>query len=279
MAKLSFLQITKSYFGFLTGTGKSIATIGSYKGDLSLFESFLREKELNFFHIQPRHFKTYLVWLEKQGLKTNTKRRKLITAKSLVRYAVSRKKIPASALPLFPMPDRLERLPWVPQFSDWEKILEALPADTNLQIRNRLIVLLLGETGLPVAEICRLRWDQWKDTSFAVEGKYPRSVNVSVQVQALMKKWRSLHTGKHLFPGYNRHGISSEKMTPRGVELFFRHLSKKTGYRALKPKTLRHFAVAQWIREGKSDGEVQKLLGVSKTYSLQPYKKFVEQSI
>jgi site-specific recombinase XerD len=41
-AKPKYAALVKGYMGFLTGTGKSLSTISSYKSDLELFEKFLR---------------------------------------------------------------------------------------------------------------------------------------------------------------------------------------------------------------------------------------------
>jgi len=63
----SVAALVKGYVGFLVGTGKSSSTISSYKGDLELFEKFLREKKRDFYRLQPRDIESYQVWLEKAG--------------------------------------------------------------------------------------------------------------------------------------------------------------------------------------------------------------------
>ncbi len=275
--KLSIAKLVKGYVGFLTGVGKSSSTISSYKGDLALFERFLDEKARDFYTLKPRDFEAYQYWLERQGLKINTRRRKLLSAKSLVKYAVSRKKMAASDVQFVRAPERLERLPWIPVPTDYEKMLATLKGQGPLALRNQAAVRLLAETGLTVAELCSLRWDQWKQNSFALEGKKPRTLRLSSETQELLLRWRQANSGKHLFPGFNRHGITSEKMTPRGVELFFRRLAKESGYRSLKPKTLRHFAIASWLRANLAENEIQQRLGVHPNYSFHAYKKFLER--
>lgn len=275
-AKPSYAKLMHGYLGFLTGRGKSLATISSYKTDLEFFERFLDDKKRNFYTLQARDFEAYLYWMERKGLKMNTKRRKIISAKALVKYAVSRKKMTAGSVQFVKTPDRLERLPWIPTRADFGKILSCLPAKTPLGLRNRLVVILLAETGLTVAEVCSLKWDQWEGDSLHLAGKKPRKIRLEKNTLALLRGWRSHHEGKHFFPGFNRHGITSEKMTTRGVELFFRHLARASGYRSLKPKTLRHFAIAHWLTQNISETEIQTRLGVHKNYSLDAYRKFLE---
>lgn len=276
--KPKLAALVKGYMGFLTGTGKSLSTISSYKGDLDLFEKFLRERKKDFYRLVPRDFEAYQYWLEKNGLRTNTRRRKILSAKALVKYAVSRKKLTPSALQYVKAPERLERLPWIPTTNDYAKILATVDAKTMTGLRNWLVVKLLAETGLTLAELCALRWEQIEGGVVSIDtGKRPRKLRVEVDTQSKLAEWREKNPGKHLFPGFNRHGITSEKMTPRGVELFFRRLAKTTGFRWLKPKTLRHFAILEWLRSNVAEVEIQNRLGVHPNYSLAAYRKVLDR--
>lgn len=276
-AKPSFPALVKGYMGFLTGTGKSSSTIASYRGDLSLFEKFLREKKRDFYRLVPRDFDAYQVWLEKNGLKTNTRRRKVLSAKALVKYAVSRKKLAPSQVQFVKTPERLERLPWIPARAEFLRILGCVDAKTKTGLRNYLAVLLLAETGLSLAELCALRWEDVQGGVVVAGGKRPRKIRLSKETDAKLGEWREKNDGKHLFPGFNRYGITSEKMTPRGVELYFKVLAKSSGFRALKPKTLRHYCIVEWLRGGVAEAEVLHRLGVHPNYPLSPYRKVLER--
>jgi site-specific recombinase XerD len=276
--KPSYTALVKGYMGFLTGTGKSLSTISSYRGDLDLFEKFLRERKRDFYKLIPRDFDSYQIWLERQGLKTNTRRRKVLSAKALVKYAVSRKKVAQSAILYVKAPDRLERLPWIPNADEFARVLSVIETRSLTGLRNWLVVQLLAETGLTVAELCALRWDQIGDELLTVDtGRRPRKLRIKADTDLRLREWKLRNPGKHLFPGFNRHGITSEKMTPRGVELFFRKIARATNFRFLKPKTLRHYCIVEWLRAGVADAEVQKRLGVHPNYSLALYRKVLEQ--
>lgn len=269
----SFGKLSKGFLGFLQGIGKASATVNSYGADLAMLEKFLAARKKDFYSLNAKDFAAYEVWLEKQGMKTNTRRRKILTAKSLVRYAVSRKKLAASSIQFVKSPDRLERLPWIPTVKNWVAIAAHLKPKTNLDLRNAVLAHLLAETGITVAELCDLRSDQIKGARLELEGKKPRNIRLEAKTAALISEWKQKHKGKFLLPGFNRHGITSQKMTPRGVELVFRALSRKSGFPHLKPKTLRHFAVAQFLRKEIPDPEILRILGVRKSYSLDAYRK------
>jgi len=274
-----FASLVKGYMGFLTGTGKSLSTISSYKGDLGLFERFLKERKRDFLRLSPRDFEAYQYWLERQGLKMNTRRRKILSAKALVRYAVSRKKLAPTGVQYVKTPERLDRLPWIPRPEEFARVEAALDARTPLGLRNWLVVRLLAETGLALAELCALRWEQWQGGALELEGKRPRRLRLSSEVEARLREWRNKNPGKHLFPGFNRHGMQTERMTPRGVELFFRRVAKGAGLRALKPRTLRHYCVLAWLREGVAESEIQRRLGVHPNYPLAAYRKVLEREV
>lgn len=268
-----FHKLVKGYLGFLTGTGKSLSTIRSYQGDLSLLEEFLKRRKKDFYELSAKDFSAYQAWLETEGLRINTRRRKILSAKALVKYAVSRKKLAASAVQFVKAPDRLERLPWIPKPGDWAKIEASLPGKTALSLRNELVVRMLAETGVSLAELCDLRWDAVDGGAIELTGKRPRRLALSPLTLRLLGQWRTQNQGRHLFPGFNRYGVTSERMTPRGVELFFRQLAARTGFRNLKPKTLRHYAIARWLEANVADTEIQRRLGVHPNYSLDAYRK------
>lgn len=283
LAKPSYAKLVKGYMGFLTGRGKSLSTISSYRGDLDLFEKFLRERKRDFYDLLPRDFDTYQNWLERQGLKINTRRRKVLSAKALMKYAVSRKRVTPKqeAILFMKAPERLERLPWIPTAEEFARVLSVVETKSLTGLRNWLVVQLLAETGLSVAELCALRWDQIEDEAISIDtGKRPRKLRISANTDLHLREWRERQAksgpAKHLFPGFNRHGITSEKMTPRGVELFFRKIARACHFRQLKPKTLRHYCIVEWLAAGVAESEITRRLGVHPNYPLTPYKKVLE---
>lgn len=270
-------KIIKSYIGFLEGTGKSRLTISSYRGDLDVFREFIREEGVNFFDLRKEDFEKYHFFLQERGLKTNTRRRKLITARSLCRYALTRKKIKASPAQFIKPPERLERIPWVPSPEEFQAFQDSILTKSPIGQRNSIVIRLLAETALSVSELCSLRWEDIDGRTLKVPGKKSRSLSISNQLQKELRAWRTNNDKRFLFPGYNRHGMATERMSPRGVEIMFLRVAKAAGLEEMKPKTLRHFAILAWLREGVADSEMQRRLGVSSGYSFHAYKKFLEK--
>lgn len=273
-----FERILRGYLGFLEGTGKSRLTISSYRGDLEVFRRFLTEEKIAWDELSQADLDRYQHFLERLGLKTNTRRRKLITARSLLHYAFTRKKINSSPAHFLKPPERLERLPWIPSPETYAGILKFMPVKTPYLLRNRLLVEVIAETALSVSELCSLEWQDLSQDFLQVPGKRARKLKLSPELCRRLDSWRAVHSGRFLFPGYNRHGLASERMSPRGVELLFRSLAKRLELPDLHPKTLRHFAILEWLRGGVAPEEVQRRLGVANTYPLEPYRQHLLQA-
>lgn len=269
-----FGKVLRGYLGFLIGTGKSPLTRKCYAGDLSLFQEFLKKRKIDFFDFAARDFDAYDFYLKERGLKANTRRRKLLTARALYRYAVTRKKIAVSPAQFLKAPERVEKTPWIPSAAEYNKILAKLAGTNALVVRNRLIVRLLAETGISLSELCALEWNDLKGATVKVRGKRARSVALSKPLIQDFAVWKKMHKGKSVFPGFNRHGITSMRMTHRGVEVMMRSLSRRAGVPKLNPKSLRHYTVLAWLKKGVSEVEIRNRIGLSSQYSFFLYDRY-----
>ena len=273
----NFDKLLKSYLGFLEGTGKSLSTKSSYKSDLLLLRDFFLEKNYRWENLSQKDFAHYVAYLEKLGLKTNTRRRKILSARSLLRYAATRKKLRFSPAQFVEAPARLERLPAIPPEREIQRLRDNLQKPQDLIAwRNLLLLEVLLETGMSVAELCSLSWADLKGKKLQVRGRKERSLTLQANLAAKLAKWQKLSKSKFLFPGYNRYGLTSPKITPRGVELLLKELAKKEKLPSIPPKTLRHFVILQWLKKGVPETVIVERLGVRKNYPFDLYKKWLQ---
>jgi site-specific recombinase XerD len=272
-----FEQVMKSFLGFLVGTKKSALTVSSYRSDLLVFQEFLRAKKLAFGTLNAKDLDGYQFFLIKRGLKINTRRRKLLTARAIYRYALSRKKIALSPAQFLKTPARREVLPWIPTRQEVNDLIQAVPAQSSTGRRNRAMLHLLAETGMSLSEICALRWENLNGRNLSVGKKRPRELRISASLLAELLKWQSQATGKFVFPGFNRHGIFTQQMTPRGVELWVKTLATQADLPQFKPKSFRHFAILHWLHESVSEIEILRRLGVRRAYPLAPYREYLRK--
>jgi site-specific recombinase XerD len=226
----------------------------------------LGEKELNSYH----------EFLQAQGFKTNTRRRKLLTAHRFVRYLSQRNQLIIEAPNKLPAPHKVERVPFtVPQKSLIDSI-RALPTESVLERRNRALLWVLAETGCQVSEVIQLRYDHWTHGSghaqVAIPGKAARTLDVSLDLFSEIQNLRELSRGTSaIFLGYNKHGPLGAPISARGVELLVRYYSARLNIPQLTPRTFRHSAVLGWHQQGIPQAEIQKRLGLRTAYAFRTY--------
>jgi len=266
----------RSFVGHLEGSGKSAHTISNYLTDLRVFQQFL-EKGLGstptaLHQVTRADLEKFHHWLKAQGLKTNTRRRKILTVRRLLRYLTQRKKIEIDVGNKLPAPAKIER---VPTTFDRQKLIEKifeLPSDSLLLLRNQVLLLTLAETACLVSEVTRMRFDDWSaqgsSARVAVGGtKAPRSLNVSAQL------WRKVQALKELsgdspwlFLGFNKAGPLRSPITPRGVELLVKAKLD------INPRHFRHSAVLDWYKQGATRLEIQERLGLKTDYAFRVFE-------
>src|SRR6185437_383437 len=165
-AETGFPKALKSFMGYLEGTGKSAHTIKNYRLDLLAFQDFienhLAREPKALYEIGAADLERYHQFMKAQGLKNNTRRRKLMTLRKFLSYLAGRKKLSRGMESLgktLPTPYKLERIPATIPASDLATAIAALPAVTALDLRNRAILRTLLETGCLISEAAKLRWE------------------------------------------------------------------------------------------------------------------------
>lgn len=291
---LTMAYAIRSFIGHLEGTGKSANTIGSYRSDLNSYQKFLehesgpKPRELAGTSIEDlQRFHTYL---KKEGFKTNTRRRKLLTVRRLYRYLNSRNRMESDIPTRYPAPVKVERVPETVPQAELIRAIRALPADDVVSARNRVLLWTLAETGCQVSELCRLRFECWSATSPAgeaaveFEGKNARQVPVSPALAEAVADYERLASGvfakgaskrgaRSMFLGFNKFGPLSAAITPRGVELLVKLYSQRLEFSVeLTPRLFRHSAVVGWFGEGVSREEIQRRLGLRTRYAFRVYE-------
>src|SRR5277367_488409 len=103
------LSAIQSFVGYLEGTEKSEHTIKNYRLDLMAFREFLGSPSL--LRLRSTDIERYQEHLKAQGLKTNTRRRKLLTLGRFLKFTAERNRALASLHRKVPAPHKVERIP------------------------------------------------------------------------------------------------------------------------------------------------------------------------
>ncbi|HUP56886.1 MAG TPA: site-specific integrase [Bdellovibrionota bacterium] len=281
------LTAIRSFIGYLEGTEKSEHTVKNYRLDLLTFQDFLvsatpsrsRSKPLartpNLHQIRPNDIERYQEHLKALGLKTNTRRRKLLTLGRFLKFTAQRGKLLESLGRKVPAPQKVERVPFT---LPWEELLAAirkLPATSVIEARNRALLWTLAESGCLVSEATRLRFSDFSGTKLKIPGRAARAIPISVELVAEVDTVRA-RAGKApdspAFVGHNRYGSLGGAISARGIELLVRSHAERLGAPEMTPRTFRHSVVAHWLKEGKSRTEIRDLLGLKTEYAFRVFE-------
>jgi len=269
--------------GHLEGTGKALHTISSYRSDLKSFERFLEmgmgPRRVALHQLTIQDLTAYQKHLSALGLRTNTRRRKILTVRKLLKYLSIRKKINLDTSGKMPAPFKVERIPETVPLEVLMARIRVMPTTTLHQARNRVLLLTLAETGCLVSEVTRLKYESFSTHEVRFEGKAPRALLISRELSDAVTALQSFAGGTPwLFLGFNRFGPLGQPITPRGVELLIRHHAESLGFEKLTPRTFRHSAVLHWHRQGAQTEEIQKRLGLKSTYAFRVYSALFKSS-
>jgi site-specific recombinase XerD len=280
--KLDFPYAIRSFIGYLEGTEKSLHTIKNYRLDLLAFQDFLQtglgSKPKPLEQVQADDLELYHQHLKKLGLKTNTRRRKLMTLRRFLSYLAGRKKLSQDLGKTLPTPYKIERIPLVHPAAELLSAVQALSSETEFEQRNRILIRTLLETGCLISEAAKVRWDDWrtgKENQFFLEfaGKSPRRVPISPELYEWVQSLKKRRTGDSpwVFRGFNKFGAVGQAISPRGIELLVKAYAPKLGFGEIVPRTLRHSAVVGWFRQGMGEQEIRERLGLKSDYAFRAY--------
>ena len=287
---LTFPGVLASFVGFLRANEKSATTVVSYQGDLRTFEEFLTSglgsRKVGLQSLTRKDLEKYQGYLEARGFKVNTRRRKLIVLRKLLKWLHGRNKLGAEIGVHLPTLPRSERIPFTVDVRSLISQIRKLPAQTELDLRNKALLGLLAETGCTVSEVRKVRFEHVKSSSgqawVEFEGDKERRVPVSREWAESVNEIKKLRRDKKnpvIFVGYNRFGPLGSPISSRGVEHMVRAYAAKLGEKKIVPRTIRHSAAIQWARQGVTEEQIQVWLGLRSTHAKKTYGAIIKAKL
>jgi integrase/recombinase XerD len=281
---IAFERARKTFLGFLQARGKALNTIKNYACDLGDLAAFCEKYALDFQNLGLAQLEAFHADLKKRGLRPNSRRRKLMTAKTFLRYLSGRMDVSTVGSEKIVPPEKVEKPPKLVSRALVLGVARNQP-DTGLGWRNRALVGVLLETGMLVSEALALRRQDCafskSGATLSIQGKRARVAQVGEATAAALREVIKRHGGgrKHFFYGYSRSGPNAERMTPRGVEVLFKGWARSLGQKHFHPRTLRHLFVVDCLLKGMSEAEVMKGLGLRTPYAFRIYRPLVEEGV
>ena len=292
MMGLSIKNLIRSFVESLeTEKGYSKNTCRGYRKDLDEFVLYLAENRfagnkpvpgrdsIGIEDVNSLHIRSYLGHLHKRN-KKSTIARKLSAVRSFFKFLVKRGVIEDNPSDSILTPKQEQTIPAYLPVDEMFRLLDAIPADSILDIRNRAIFEILYSTGVRVSELVGMNNIDvdLKGATIRVLGKGNRERMVpigrkatnAVQVyrEQLKNEWGIAqgHNGP-LFLNKNRGRLSA-----RSVARILEKLLKSCGLLTpISPHTLRHSFATHMLDAGADLRVVQELLGHKSLSTTQKY--------
>lgn len=259
---------------------QSPATVEAYGRDLRQFASFLTHgaEELQPASVTASDVRAWLLDLSRHGDGARTMRRKVQAVRALYRWLERRGEVQADPTAYLELARLPKPLPHYMRESTMNELLDA-PVDTGdyEAVRDRLMVMMLYETGLRRTELIGLR-DAAVDTAHG-----------EMRVHGKRDKDRIVPIGPELCAAIDAYRRLRDKQVARGCDEFFltargkaiypslvyrvvhRSLQQAGGTGKMSPHVLRHTFASAMLNGGADIDSVKQLLGHESLAATQVY--------
>lgn len=262
-------------------------TITSYMKDVEDYSNFIKENHINYLTINKEEIRTYLKYLDEQKLSKSTISRKLSALRHFYSYLVLEGKINTNQFKLISNPKKDKKLPNFLQYDELDKIFDSIDLDTDLGIRNRLIIELLYATGLRVSELVNLKVNDidisGREIRVLGKGDKERIVYFGDYAKKYLKmylddaRYGLLNGKKSEYLIINNQG---DQITSRGIETVIDNIVNKAALKHnISPHVLRHTFATDLLNNGADLKSVQELLGHSSLSTTQIYTHITNERL
>ncbi|NND45381.1 MAG: tyrosine recombinase XerC, partial [Xanthomonadales bacterium] len=247
--------------------GLSPRTRDAYRRDLDHLLAYLSEQGVTApSEVTEHHVRALVARRHRQGLKGKSLQRMLSSMRGFFRWALREHRCEQNPAASVRAPKSPRHLPQTLDVETIERLLD-IRDDSPLAIRDKAIMELFYSSGLRLAELTTLEWNQLDLGSGVVtvtgKGNRSRVVPVGRKAIAALQAWRKGHAQlagieqNRVFVG--QHG---KPLSVRSVQARIRYWAKRQGLpRHVHPHLLRH-SFASHVLESSGDlRAVQELLG------------------
>jgi site-specific recombinase XerD len=234
--------------------------------------------------ITPKALRRYAASLTEQGQAPSTVARKLASLRALFRTLVEHGELEQNPADLLTAPRKEQRLPRVLKPAEVAALLDRIPADTALALRDRALFELAYASGLRAEELVKLDVEaiDYDDEHVRVEGKGGKTRIVPAGEPALKAIHRYVRNGRHalqagdgeraLFLSKSGKRLSTSDVRRR-LRVWTRRAVGLSGGVGTSPHTLRHSFATHLLENGADLRSIQELLGHASISTTQVYTR------
>ncbi len=250
----------------------STNSISAYLQDISKLEVFLEEQGLqkSFKDIQIDDLKSFLKWINLQGMSPHTQARTLSGIKAFFKYLLLEELILTDPSALLQSPKLSRKLPDTLSLPEINSLIDAIDLSKPEGMRNKAMLEMLYGCGLRVSELVTLKISNlFLDIDLIKiigKGNKERLVPIGGEAVKYLKIWLQtlrvqvdIKPGKEDFVFLNRRGSPLSRVM---VFLIIKDLATQIGLKKkISPHTFRHSFATHLIEGGADLRAVQEMLG------------------
>jgi integrase/recombinase XerC/integrase/recombinase XerD len=265
----------------LRARGAAERTRRAYAVDLNGFVEWIEPQGRGPGEVRHRDVRRFAAGLSSAGAAPATVARKLAAVRGLYGFLVRTERVGQNPAELVSSPKRAEKLPDVLTVEQMRSLLERIPAQAPLELRDRAMLELAYSCGLRCEEIVNL--DQgamdFESEQLRVLGKGSKERILPVGEPAQQALRRYLERGRHalatdprepaLFVSKSGRRLSNSDVTRR-LGLWTREAAMAAG---VSPHSLRHSFATHLLEGGADLRTIQELLGHASISTTQVYTR------
>jgi integrase/recombinase XerC/integrase/recombinase XerD len=276
---MTWAESLTAYDRDLSGRGAAERTRRAYAVDLGQFVEWAGERGPG--ELRHRDVRRYAAGLSSGGAAPATVARKLAAIRGLFDFLVRTERVGQNPADLVSSPKREEKLPQVLSTEQMRSLLEGIPAQTPLQLRDRAMLELAYSCGLRCEEIVNLDLGalDFETEQLRVLGKGSKERILPVGEPAQRALRRYGERGRHalvadpreqaLFLSKSGRRLSNSDVTRR-LGLWVREAALAAG---VSPHSLRHSFATHLLEGGADLRVIQELLGHASISTTQVYTR------
>lgn len=263
-------------------------TTKNYAKQLRYFLNFLEERHnvTLLEDVKPAHVKEFISVFQLKGCKPSYVNDLLKAVKCLFRYAYNEQY--TDSLITKNIKNLKEPKVLIHTFSPTEiaDMINYHHSSDFLSLRNKVIIMVLFDTGIRVAELINMKSDQIQDSYFIIHGKgrkervVPKSPFVGKWLEKYMAV-RAAHFEYKLAAPNVFLSKNGKPLTEEGIAKFLKNTAKVVGVNPnvrISPHTLRHTFAHQQLRNGIDLFSLSRLLGHTNISVTQRYLNSIEDA-
>ena len=277
----------KLFLSFLQNDKKlSDNTLQSYRRDITQFESYIEENQIDYTKVSEKDVKDYLDYLQDIGKKSSTVSRNLASIRSFYQYLVRTKKVLVDPTNNIQAPKIEKRVPSILTAKEVELLLEQ-PQNVDLKgIRDKAMLEFAYATGMRVTEIISLNLEDVNFEEAYVScktGTKQRNIPLGTMSLKALKDYVEEarpyiikdESVKSLFVN-----INGKRLTRQGFWKIVKYYKEQAHItKDITPHVLRHSFATHLLQNGADLKAIQSMLGHSDISSTQVYMQFQDEGL